>query len=203
MQERTKNFVILGLIFGVFIAFFITGRFLINVDELPKLNKGTLIVPHVDIDKLGLTHEGEPFTNRNTRGQWWLGYVADGTCDTACKNGLFYLMRQLERSLDRDASRVSRLIIHTATPDPELRAFLDENVAGMVEIDGPAETINTLLLPAMDSSSDSASHHIFLISPDGLIFMWYPTHEDMDDVLLEADKIRDDLKRTLKGSLVG
>ncbi|MBZ2188610.1 SCO family protein [Alcanivorax sp. JB21] len=204
MQERSKNFLILGLIIGVFIAFFLAGRFLINPDEMPRLNKGTLIVPHVSVDDLGFTQaDGTPYRSDDMAGKWTLAYMADGTCDAACKNGLFYLIRQLQRSLDRDASRVRRVIMHTAEPDNTLRTFLDENVPGMVEVSVDRDLADTLLLPAMESSTDSASHHIFLISPDGMIFMWYPTHADPDATLLEADNIRDDLKRTLKGSLIG
>src|SRR5690606_34912624 len=178
MQERSKNFLILGLIVGVFVAFFLAGRFLINPDELPRLNKGTLIVPHVSIDTLDLRDEnGAPYTSADTAGQWSLTYIANGTCDDACKNGLFYLIRQLRLSLDRDAHRVRRLIIHTAEPNAELRAFLDDNVAGMTEVRADANVIKSRLHDAMQPDT-SATGHIFLISPDGMIFMWYPTHPD-------------------------
>ncbi len=203
MQERSKNFLILGLIVGVFVAFFLAGRFFINPDELPRLNKGTLIVPHVSVDTLDLRDEnGAPYTSEDMAGQWSLTYIANGSCDDACKNGLFYLIRQLRLSLDRDASRVRRLIIHTAEPDAGLRAFLDDNVAGMAEVRADANVIKTRLHDAMQPDT-SATGHIFLISPDGMIFMWYPTHPDQDATLLEADNIRDDLKRTLKGSAIG
>jgi hypothetical protein len=43
---------------------------------------------------------------------------------------------------------------------------------------------------------------IFVVSPDGQIFLRYPTHESMDATLEEAENIRLDLERTLKGSLI-
>ena len=202
MQERNKNFLVLGLILGVFLAFFLAGRFLVNVDELPRINKGTLIIPHVSIDSLALTSdEGTPYTGADMAGQWTMAYIAGDACDTACKNGLFYLMRQLRLSLDRDATRVRRLIIHTAEADAELREFLNDNVAGMYEAHGQRDVIEAALGEAMAGASPL--HHIFIISPDGMIFLWYPTHADRDSTLLEADNIRDDLKRTLKGSAIG
>jgi hypothetical protein len=97
---------------------------------------------------------------------------------------------------------VRRLIAHTAEISEELRSFLDDNVAGMVEIQADADAVNHALLPFMSGAS-KATNNIFLVAPDGQIFMWYPTHEDIQDVLLESDKILHDLKRTLKGSLIG
>lgn len=202
MQERNKNFLVLGLILGIFVAFFLAGRFLVNVDELPRVNKGTLIVPHVSIDTLALTAEdGSPYTSADMAGQWTMAYIAGDSCDTACRNGLFYLMRQLRLSLDRDAPRVRRLIIHTVEPDSELREFLNNNVAGMYEVTGERDTIEAALGAAMAGATPL--HHIFIVSPDGMIFLWYPTHADRESTLLEADNIRDDLKRTLKGSAIG
>src|SRR5690606_39729209 len=120
MQERSKNFLILGLIVGVFVAFFLAGRFLINPDELPRLNKGTLIVPHVSIDTLDLRDEnGAPYTSADTAGQWSLTYIANGTCDDACKNGLFYLIRQLRLSLDRERKSTRLNPSHVKSTDAD------------------------------------------------------------------------------------
>ena len=193
----------LVLILGIFLAFFVVGRFFIDPSVMPRLNQGTLLIPHLDVDELELrTADGEPYLAEDMSGQWSLLYIADGSCDSACKNGLYYLMRQLRLSMDRDIDRVRRVILHTAQPDDELRDFLHDNVAGMLELHGSATLINSQMADIEDSPAD-ARGHIYLVSPDGFIFIWYPTHEDMEGTLEEADRIRSDLKRTLKGSLIG
>jgi cytochrome oxidase Cu insertion factor (SCO1/SenC/PrrC family) len=175
----------------------------VDLEDFDRTNKGTLLVPHVQIEDLKPSHaDGRSFAGSELAGQWTLLYVAAGDCGTACKNGLYYLIRQLRQGLGSDAPRVRRVIAHTTDASEELRAFLDDNVAGMMEIQVDADALNQTLLPLMTGASE-ATNHIFLVAPDGQIFMWYPTHEDIQDVLLESDKILHDLKRTLKGSLIG
>lgn len=202
MTTRSKNLLILGLIIAPFVLTFVGVRLFVDLDEMDKMNKGHLIVPHVDIADLKPLHlSGEAFSRDALAGRWTLLYVADGDCDTACKNGLFYLITQLRRSLDTDTPRVRRMIAHTREPDAALRAFLDGEVEGMDEIRLDPVAAGDALAPFLNTSSPA--DHIFIVSPDGMLFLWYPTHEDMQQVLLEAENIRSDLKRTLKGSLVG
>src|SRR5690606_36796500 len=118
------------------------------------------------------------------------------------KSGLYYLVMHLRKSLDTDTPRVPLDISTTRSPTPELREFLDDKVTGMEELLVDSVALEHALLPFMKGAG-SAVNHIFLVSPDGKIFIWYTTHEDMQDVLLEADRIRADLKLTLKGSLIG
>lgn len=202
MTTRSKNLLILGLIIAPFVLTFVGVRLFVDLEEMDKVNKGHLIVPHVDIVDLKPLHlSGETFSRKALTGQWTLLYVADGDCDAACKNGLFYLITQLRRSLDTDTPRVRRMIAHTREPDAGLRAFLDNEVEGMEEIRLDPLAASEALAPFLNSPSPA--DHIFIVSPDGMLFLWYPTHEDMQQVLLEAENIRSDLKRTLKGSLVG
>ena len=191
------------MILVVFAAFFVVGRFVIDPTSLPRLNHGTLLIPHLHVDTLDWRDtDGMPYTADDMSGQWSMLYVADGSCDSACKNGLYYLIRQLRLSLDRDINRVRRIVLHTAEANEELRAFLDDNVAGMLELHGDADRLNAALTEIPDHP-ENAQGKIFLVSPDGMIFIWYPSHADMENTLEEADRIRADLKRTLKGSLIG
>ena len=202
MQKRTKNRLLLLLMVAPFVLTFIYVRFFVTLDDLGRNNKGTLIIPHVDMVDLKPTHlDGKPFSDDQLAGKWTLMYTANGSCDTLCKNGLYYLIMQLRKSLDTDTPRVRRLVVHMQAPDRELRQFLDNKVTGMEELNVDSVAVEHALLPFM-KGAPSAANHIFIVSPDGKIFIWYPSHKEMQDVLLEADKIRDDLKRTLKGSLI-
>lgn len=204
MSPRGKNFLILGLIIGIFVAFALAGRFLIHPEDMEKTNKGTLIVPHVQIDALELrTGSGEDWSAEDMAGQWTLFYVAGEQCGPACKNALFYLMTRLRESLGRDNERLRLAVIHTAGPSPDMRAFIDEKMQQPVELHGDPARVKQALSPAFQAVDAEPLGHLYLAAPDGQIFMWYPTHADMEKVLREADNIYRDLTRTLKGSLIG
>ncbi len=203
MTQRNRNLLIMALIIAPFALTMLFVHLFVDVSEMERTNKGTLIVPHVQFQDLKPRKmSGERYDISEMTGQWTMLYIAAGDCETACKNGLYYLIKQLRQALGSDAPRVRRMIAHTAEPGDALRAFLDNEVVGMVELQVDADAVSHALLPFMDGAS-TAVDHIFLVAPDGQIFIWYPTHEDIQDVLLESDRILYDLKRTLKGSLIG
>lgn len=201
MTQRSRNILVLSAMAGIFIAFALAGRFLIEPSEMDKVNQGTLITPHIAVEKLELTdRDGQSWTGEDMSGQWSLLYVAGEQCERGCKNALFYLMTRLRQSLSRDADRLRLILTHTTPPSPELQTFMDEELGSMVELQGNADTIRESLLPAFDAPDADPLKHLYLAAPDGQIFMWYPTHEDKESLLKEADSIHTDLKRTLKGS---
>ncbi|MBL7251548.1 SCO family protein [Alloalcanivorax marinus] len=203
MSPRTKNRLTLLAIVGPFVLFFIAGRYFVDPWELPRQNKGQLILPHVQLRALALHEDdGGAYNAKDTAGLWSLMYVAGADCGAACKNGLYYQMRQVQRTLGENMDRLRRIVVHTAPASDELRAFLDDKVPGTVEVNGDADTVRQALAPAYEGLEGDAIGDVFVISPDGQIFLRYPTHEDMDATLEEAENIRLDLERTLKGSLI-
>lgn len=203
MSPRSKNFLILGLIIGVFVAFALAGRFLIDPSEMARTNRGTLIIPHIPIAGLALESlEGETWAAEDMAGQWTLMYLAGSECGEGCRNALFYLMHRLRQSLGRDSERLRLVLVHTRPPSAELRQFTEEKIDRLVELRADAKTVRQALAPAFGKGTDPL-RHLYLVAPDGQIFMWYPTHEEMQEVLREADNIHHDLTRTLKGSLSG
>lgn len=203
MQQRTRNLLMMALIVAPFALTILFVRFFVDPSAMDTANKGNLIVPHIQLAELApITDDGQPYTAEQTANQWSMVYIADGQCETSCKNALFYLMRQLRLSLDTDTARVRRVIIHTATPEAGLRDFLDNNATGMVEVNAAPNAIEQAFADVFPTG-ESATGKIYIMSPDAQIFLWYPSHEAQQDVLLEADRIRADLKRILKGSLIG
>lgn len=204
MSPRTKNIATLSAIVAPFVLFFLAGRFLIDPWELPRENKGQLLIPHIDMATLSAVNDdGDAYTGDDMTGLWSILYVAGSECDTRCKNGLYYQMRQVRQTLGADVDRVRRVILHTAPAGDPLNEFLNNNVKGMVSIYAEPQTVNNALAPVYETTAGEPIGDIFLVSPDGQIFMRYPTHENMDATLEEAENIRVDLKRTLKGSLIG
>lgn len=203
MSPRLKNRLTLLAIISPFVLFFVVGRYLVNPWELPRLNKGQLIIPHVRIQALKLTdNQGGPYDAKDTHGKWTLLYIAGAHCPRACKNGLYYQMRQVRRTLGEDAPRVRRVVVLTATPDADFQAFLNHNVAGTVEVHGRTAALRKALAAVYRPKPSAPVGDVFVVSPDGQIFLRYPTHEGKDATLKEAENIRLDLKRTLKGSLI-
>jgi cytochrome oxidase Cu insertion factor (SCO1/SenC/PrrC family) len=203
MTQRGRNLLVLSAIVGIFIAFALAGRFLVDPDDMGRVNNGTLIVPHIPIGKLNLrTPEGEAWTADDMAGQWSLIYVGGEACDKACKNALFYLMTRLRRSLAQESDRVRLMLVHTRPPSEELKTFMRKQLASMVELHGDPKTVTRALEPAFESASADPRHHLFLAAPDGQIFMWYPSHEDREALLEEADGLYQDLTRTLKGARI-
>lgn len=204
MSLRSKNLLVLGLIIGVFVAFALIGRFVITPGDMDRVNRGTLIVPHVQIKELSLRDSsGEPWDAGRMAGQWTLFYVAGKHCHADCKNALFYLMKRLRESLGKDRDRLRLALVHTDSPSAQLRDFIDEKSISLTQLHGQAETVRKALVPAFPDSDTEPFNHLYLGAPDGQIFMWYPTHTEMEEVLREADNIYRDLTRTLKGSLIG
>ncbi|MZR63740.1 hypothetical protein [Alcanivorax sp. DP30] len=204
MSPKTKNILTLVAIISPFVLFALAGRFLINPWELPRQNKGQLLIPHIDVASLKASDtEGHPFGADDTKGMWSILYIADSECDTRCKNGLYYQVRQVRLTLGEDIDRVRRVILHTAPAAASLSEFLNDNVEGMISIQASPKAVEQALAPAYAPNASQPIGDIFLVSPDGQIFMRYPTHENMEATLEEAENIRVDLKRTLKGSLIG
>lgn len=204
MSPRTKSIATLAAIIAPFVLFFLAGRFLIDVQALPKVNKGQLLIPHIDMTSLNATDsDQQPYDGNDMSNQWSLLYVAGEGCDTRCKNGLYYQVQQVRLTLGEDTKRVRRVILHTTPANTELQTFLTNKVDGMVSIHAASADVTQALAPVYAPDASQPIGDIFLVSPDGQIFMRYPTHENMDATLEEAENIRVDLKRTLKGSLIG
>lgn len=199
MSSPRNNKLILLAIISPFVLFFIGGRYFIDPWELPRQNQGQLLIPHIQLDSLALTDDsGSTYDDEDTAGLWSLMYVAGEDCDKSCKNGLYYQMRQVQQTLGEDQDRLRRVIVHTAPAGPKLRSFLDDNVAGMVEVYGEPTQVHG----ALAAATEQPVGDVFVVSPDGQIFLRYPTHEQIDATLEEAENIRLDLERTLKGSLI-
>lgn len=203
MTQRGRNVLVLGAMAGIFIAFALAGRFLVDPSEMDRTNQGTLITPHIPVQALKLTtRDGQRWTREDMNGQWSLMYLAGEQCERGCKNALFYLMTRLRQSLARDADRLRLILVHTTPPSAELREFMDNKLGSMVQLRGDAGTLREALAPAFERPNADPLHHLYLAAPDGQIFMWYPTHENKESLLQEADGIHSDLQRTLKGSRI-
>lgn len=203
LKQQHKNILITLGIVAPFLVTVLFVRLFVDLESLERVNKGTMILPHVQLPALNAqARDGSALTRDTTRGHWSLMYIAGGDCPETCKNALYYLIQNLRLSLGKDSGRLARMVIHSRDPDAGLRDFLDTNVVGMQEYHASEDDLAAAFSGTF-SSGDSAVGKIYVVSPDGQIILWYPSHADRQQVLLEADNILADLKRILKGSVNG
>jgi len=202
IRQRRKS----RMIFIAIIAFFAVPYFVVphifNLDKMGTTNKGQLIQPHVNIDSLNLkTSSGNTFTSTDTAGQWSLLYFIPQACDQICKNALFS-MRQVRKSLDKDIDRVRLISVHSHAQTKDLQKLISTEFPLNVQLEGQQQQINSAFANTAISNASEANQ-IYILSPDGYIFIHYPVVEDVQEAILKARDIRKDLKKTLKGSLIG
>ena len=122
-------------------------------------------------------------------GQWTLAMLAPADCDDACRRTL-YLMRQIESTQAREASRVQRAVLVADVPSDSLREAVEQ--IGQTRIwQGPLETLRGRL-----PGASAGGPRLAIIDPQGNLMMVYPDSFDPSGV-------RRDLERLLKFSWIG
>ena len=122
-------------------------------------------------------------------GQWTLAMLAPVECDDACRRTL-YLMRQLESTQAREASRLQRAVLVGSAPSDSLRAAV-EQIGHTVIWQGPLGDLRSSL-PSLGASDA----RLAIIDPQGNLMMVYPDAFDPSGG-------RRDLERLLKFSWIG
>lgn len=178
-----QRLLLLGLVLA-FVTPFALGWGLYAFDWRPQQVKphGVLVTPALAV-ATGDWHQ--PDGAAATAGQWTLALLQTGDCGDACRRSL-YLMRQIEATQAREASRVQRAVL-TDTAS----ASLQREVAaiGHTEIwQGP--------LAGLAAGLPDATAALAIVDPMGNLMMVYPPDFDPSGV-------RRDLERLLKFSWIG
>lgn len=199
-QQRRARLIMLGIVAVFVLPFFVLPLFT-SPTQVGKTNKGLLIQPHLPLSELALVDEQQlPLLPANLDARWTLLYVVPEQCDGDCvsaRNNALYAMRQVRLSLDRNVDRVQQLLVFTAEPDADLRGLMQREFPGMKHARGKRQTLDGTLAAVVPAQYPAGS--IFLMSPDGYVFMAYPTFVDEKESVLRARDIRADLKKSIKG----
>jgi cytochrome oxidase Cu insertion factor (SCO1/SenC/PrrC family) len=199
-QQRRARLIMLGIV-AVFVLPFFVLPLITSPERVGKNNKGLLIQPHIPFADLGLVNERhQPMAIVDLGARWTLLYVIPANCDAACvsaRNNALYAMRQVRLSLDRDVDRVQQLVVFTAEPDGDLDLLMQQQFANMKRVEGNQQTLEAVLYARLPVKNPAGS--MFLMSPDGYVFMAYPTFVDEKESILRARDIRTDLKKSIKG----
>lgn len=199
-QQRKARFMMLAIV-AVFVLPFLVLPLFSSPEQAGKTNKGVLIQPHIPLSELVLTDEQQsPVTESFLEKRWTLLYVVPASCDAVCvsaRNNALYAMRQVRLSLDRSMDRVQQLLVFTQNPDDDLAALLQQEFSSMKRARGTQSTLDSVLNTHLPEAYPAGG--IFLMSPDGYMFMVYPTFAEEDESVLRARDIHADLKKTIKG----
>lgn len=199
-QQRKARFIMLAIV-AVFVLPFLVLPLFSSPGQMGKTNKGWLIQPHIPLAELALTdHNQQPVTEAYLEKRWTLLYVIPELCDAVCvsaRNNTLYAMRQVRLSLDRDMDRVQPLLVSTGEMDGDLAALVQGEFPTMKQVHGNHQTLENVLYSVLPQRYPAGS--IFLMSPDGYVFMAYPTFADEKESILRARDMRADLKKSVKG----
>lgn len=199
-QQRKARFIMLSIV-AVFVLPFLVLPLFSSPMQMKKTNKGVLIQPHIPLAELLLTDERQQsVTAPYLESRWTLLYVMPENCEASCisaRNNALYAMRQVRLSLDRSVDRVQHLLVFNSEPDNDLLTLLQSEFSGMKRVWGNRSTLESVLNSRLQYQYPAGG--IFLVSPDGYVFMAYPTFVDEQESVLRARDIRADLKKSIKG----
>jgi cytochrome oxidase Cu insertion factor (SCO1/SenC/PrrC family) len=199
-QQRKARLTMLGIV-AVFVLPFLLLPLFTSPQQVGKTNKGFLIQPHIPFGELGLSGpEGQVITQTYLEGKWSLLYVIPESCSADClvaRNNALYAMRQVRLSLDRNVDRVQQLLVFTAEADGDLATLIRQEFSAMKRVHGNRQTLDAVFHAVLPEQYPAGN--IFLMSPDGYVFMAYPTFVDEKESVLRARDIRADLKKSIKG----
>lgn len=144
-------------------------------------NHGTLIEQSLTLDQILNT---QPVTSESVNPNTWkLMFIMPTQCDNTCENGL-YLLKQIETAMGPDKPRVDTLVIQ-----PQRRSELDQ--------------VMQSALSKAAAAAPSESKYLYLVDPQGRVFMHYSVMADRHEAVLHGRDIVKDMKHALKLSKIG
>lgn len=152
-------------------------------------NHGTLIEQSLTLDQILNTQPtSSESINPNT---WKLMFIMPSQCDNTCENGL-YLLKQIEIAMGPDKPRVDTLVIQ-----PQRRNELDQVMQPVLSQPKFAQK------EMSPSASPSERKYLYLVDPQGRVFMHYSVMADRHEAVLHGRDIVKDMKHALKLSKIG
>jgi hypothetical protein len=152
---------------------------------------GNLIQPPKALD-FPVLHDtkGEAFTREQWLKKWNMVLVDTEGCAAACQEKL-HLLRQVHVMLNKDKSRLQRILLVPAAAKSENFASLHKQYPDLLILAGAdAETVQ------FAQNLNAADAKLYLVDPFGNVMMSYPDK-------IEPKGLFGDLKRLLKNTLVG
>lgn len=161
-------------------------------------NAGTLIQPARPLIEGGLhnSQADEPQDFSELRGRWVYVIYAGSDCAARCREQL-YVTRQIRIGVNKDMSRVRRLLVTKQPLTPTRRDELVQQHPDLI-IAQPDRSAHQpdWQQPFEDVRFDTSGEYYFLVDPLGNLMMYY-------DLTVPAKGVRQDLQKVLKISQIG
>jgi hypothetical protein len=192
-----KNFVIAMLIFLTPILVILSSTiWYYSGASLPegRVNNGQLLSPPIDVGKLGVTYDYQPFNIETIERDWMIFQFIKGDCSLICDDAA-YVAKQANIALNRESIRVSRFLLTESDKNLDIlekykplnHAIYDES--SLITKEFESQNIN----PFEEGS-------LFIVDPLGNIIMFYGSKKDKNE---NFKLILEDLKKLLRVSKIG
>lgn len=132
----------------------------------------------------------QPLLAEELQGRWSLVYLAGDDCDERSPIVLEELSR-LRLALDKDATRVQRVLLHAGECATTDFASADPDLLLLAATGNDGAALRALFPPAIDGA-----HGIYIVDPHGNLLMSYPATDSARGLLK-------DLERLLRLSSIG
>jgi len=192
-QLRARNLRTVAALAGLFLLPLIASFILyygLHWAPAGTTNHGELLRPVRPLPDVVLPDMDGRFVTGTFRNHWTLLYVDDGRCRQACRDSLIF-MRQTWLSLNRDTTRVQRVLLVTSGLVD--RVYLLREHPGLVVLDVSGERAQSLLA---QFPQDQRDHALFVVDPLGNLMMRY-------DARLAPQGLLSDLRQLLRLSHIG
>lgn len=158
-------------------------------------NAGVLVAPARPVDGGALVGaDGAALQAGLLRGRWTYVVFSTAGCGASCRDHL-YLTRQVRVAVNKDTSRVQRLLVLTSTPAATLVEELADGHADLhIAVLGSDDT--NFVAPFRGEGFAPDGRQFFLLDPLGNLMMRYPAEVSGKGVL-------GDLRKLLKVSQIG
>ena len=201
-RQRKGRMMMLAIVAIFVLPFFVLPLFM-SPEKMGKTNKGILLDPPVAFSALQASDVNQRLLDQPPQKKWALLYIAPTMCEGIClaaRDHALFALRQIPVALGRDLDRVQSLVVVSADLDPAFAAQLKQDFSTLVVLHAQANALNNAFAQVL--SRTNALGNIYLMSPDGYIFMYYPAEADEHISFQRAEDIRSDLKKSLQGSRI-
>ncbi|MGM0481936.1 MAG: hypothetical protein ACQEQZ_08395 [Pseudomonadota bacterium] len=174
-SRRTLLIVLVAFLLPVIVAWIILDQHWYQAGT----NKGTLLANPISLPETDALPEG-----------WKLAYIAPQQCDSSCQSAL-YVMNQIDVALGKDTDRVTPVVLAASSPDA-------------TKAHTKNFTINHTRAPQLVAELDELpTDSLFIVDPLNNVMLYYPTHANREEMILEGKNVLADLRKLLKLSRIG
>jgi len=201
-KQRQGRLVMLAIV-AIFVLPFLVLPLFMSPEKMHKTNKGILLDPPVSFSALQASDENHQALPVLPLKKWFVLYVLPAACEGACvdaRDHALFTLKNIQQVLGHDGDRVQPLVVLTAEPAPEQSAQLQQ-ITDVTSVRAEANVVDQAFASVLQGKASEAGN-LYLMSPDGYVFIYYGAEADRTASLRRADDMKSDLKKSLQGSRI-